>query len=55
MPVHPWQWQNKLLTVFAPDIARQFLIYLGEGEDQYLAQQSDSAPSLMPASPRTVT
>lgn len=40
MPVHPWQWQNKLLTVFAPDIARQFLIYLGEGEDQYLAQQS---------------
>lgn len=40
MPVHPWQWQNKLLTVFAPDIARNFLIYLGEGEDQYLAQQS---------------
>ena len=40
MPVHPWQWQNKLLTVFAPDIARQFLIFLGEGEDQYLAQQS---------------
>jgi len=40
MPVHPWQWQNKLLTVFAPDIARQFLIYLGEGQDDYLAQQS---------------
>jgi len=40
MPVHPWQWQNKLLTVFAPDIARQFLIYLGEGDDNYLAQQS---------------
>jgi len=40
MPVHPWQWQNKLLTVFAPDIARNFLIYLGEGEDSYVAQQS---------------
>ncbi|MGC6386944.1 GNAT family N-acetyltransferase [Ewingella sp. S1.OA.A_B6] len=40
MPVHPWQWQNKLLTVFAPDIARNFLIYLGEGDDRYLAQQS---------------
>jgi len=40
MPVHPWQWQNKLLTVFAPDIARNYLIYLGEGEDDYLAQQS---------------
>ncbi|WP_411704806.1 GNAT family N-acetyltransferase [Edaphovirga cremea] len=40
MPVHPWQWQNKLLTVFAPDIAAQHLVYLGEGEDDYLAQQS---------------
>lgn len=40
MPVHPWQWQNKLLTVFAPDIAAQSLIYLGTGEDHYLAQQS---------------
>lgn len=40
MPVHPWQWQNKLLIIFAADIAGQFLIYLGEGEDRYLAQQS---------------
>ncbi|MFC0141875.1 GNAT family N-acetyltransferase [Erwinia mallotivora] len=40
MPVHPWQWQNKLLTVFAPDIANRDIIYLGAGEDQYQAQQS---------------
>ncbi|PIJ48366.1 transcriptional regulator [Erwinia sp. OLTSP20] len=40
MPVHPWQWQNKLLTVFAADIARNDIVYLGTGEDQYQAQQS---------------
>nr|WP_024968325.1 GNAT family N-acetyltransferase [Pantoea sp. IMH] len=40
MPVHPWQWQNKLLTVFAPDIASCDIVYLGTGEDQYQAQQS---------------
>lgn len=40
MPVHPWQWQNKLLTVFAPDIAARDIVWLGEGEDSYQAQQS---------------
>lgn len=40
MPVHPWQWQNKLLTVFAPDIANHDIVYLGAGEDSYQAQQS---------------
>lgn len=40
IPVHPWQWQNKLLTVFAPDIANRDIIYLGTGDDQYQAQQS---------------
>lgn len=40
MPVHPWQWQNKLLTVFAADIASRDIIYLGIGDDQYQAQQS---------------
>ncbi|QKJ87482.1 GNAT family N-acetyltransferase [Paramixta manurensis] len=40
MPVHPWQWHNKLLTVFAPDIAARDIIYLGESEDCYQAQQS---------------
>jgi len=40
MPVHPWQWQNKLLTVFAADIANQNIVYLGVGSDSYQAQQS---------------
>ena len=40
MPVHPWQWQNKLLTVFAADIANQDIVYLGSGDDRYQAQQS---------------
>lgn len=40
MPVHPWQWQNKLALVFAPDIADQNLVYLGIGTDTYQAQQS---------------
>jgi siderophore synthetase component/RimJ/RimL family protein N-acetyltransferase len=40
MPVHPWQWQNKLLTVFAADIANNDIVYLGTGDDQYQAQQS---------------
>jgi siderophore synthetase component/RimJ/RimL family protein N-acetyltransferase len=40
MPVHPWQWQNKLLTVFAPDIANNDIVYLGTGDDHYQAQQS---------------
>lgn len=40
MPVHPWQWQNKLLTVFAADIANKDIVYLGTGDDQYQAQQS---------------
>lgn len=40
MPVHPWQWQNKLTTIFAPDIANKKLVYLGSGIDTYQAQQS---------------
>lgn len=40
MPVHPWQWQNKLTGIFAPDIAARHLVYLGEGQDSYQAQQS---------------
>ncbi|HBV39120.1 MAG TPA: transcriptional regulator [Erwinia sp.] len=40
MPVHPWQWQNKLLTVFAADIANNDIVYLGSGDDRYQAQQS---------------
>ncbi len=40
MPVHPWQWFNKLASVFASDIAARNLVCLGHGEDAYLAQQS---------------
>ncbi|WMD08908.1 IucA/IucC family siderophore biosynthesis protein [Streptomyces sp. FXY-T5] len=40
IPVHPWQWWNKLSVTFAAEVARQHLVCLGEGEDEYLAQQS---------------
>ncbi len=40
MPVHPWQWQNKITTVFAADIALQKIIWLGISDDAYQAQQS---------------
>ncbi|GAA4275772.1 IucA/IucC family protein [Aquimarina mytili] len=40
MPVHPWQWDTKISTIFAQDIAQQFIVLLGKGNDQYAAQQS---------------
>lgn len=40
MPVHPWQWFNKLAAVFSPEIAARRIVCLGYGEDAYLAQQS---------------
>jgi siderophore synthetase component len=40
MPVHPWQWWNKLSVTFAAEIAQRRLVFLGEGDDRYLAQQS---------------
>lgn len=40
MPVHPWQWFNKLASVYAPEIAAQKLVMLGYGDDRYTAQQS---------------
>ncbi|GGU73901.1 hypothetical protein GCM10010260_02120 [Streptomyces filipinensis] len=40
IPVHPWQWWNKLSVTFAAEVARRHLVCLGEGEDEYLAQQS---------------
>ncbi|MGW1314733.1 IucA/IucC family protein [Streptomyces sp. NPDC002426] len=40
IPVHPWQWWNKLAVTFAGEVAQQRLVCLGEGEDSYLAQQS---------------
>lgn len=40
IPMHPWQWFNKLANIFSPEIATGHLICLGYGPDQYLAQQS---------------
>ncbi|CAA0216005.1 GNAT family N-acetyltransferase [Tenacibaculum maritimum] len=40
LPIHPWQWFNKLATIFASEIAKGNLVCLGYGADQYLAQQS---------------
>ncbi|WP_260867333.1 IucA/IucC family siderophore biosynthesis protein [Streptomyces sp. SAJ15] len=40
IPVHPWQWWNKMSVTFAAEIAQRRLVCLGEGDDAYLAQQS---------------
>jgi siderophore synthetase component len=40
LPVHPWQWWNKLSVTFAAEVAQQRLVCLGAGDDAYLAQQS---------------
>ncbi len=40
LPVHPWQWVNKLAVTFAPDVARRDLVHLGAGEDEHRPQQS---------------
>jgi siderophore synthetase component len=40
IPVHPWQWYNKLAIIFAPDIAINNLVCLGYGPDEFNAQQS---------------
>lgn len=40
IPVHPWQWDNKLLVQYATDIANKLLIPLGVSEDVYAPQQS---------------
>ena len=40
LPVHPWQWTHKLAHLYAGELASRELVYLGEGDDAYLAQQS---------------
>lgn len=40
LPLHPWQWTRKVAVTFAPDVARRDLVPLGEGPDDYQAQQS---------------
>ncbi|GIJ46744.1 hypothetical protein Val02_36300 [Virgisporangium aliadipatigenens] len=40
LPVHPWQYEHKVLVTFAADVARRAIVPLGEGPDRYRAQQS---------------
>lgn len=40
LPVHPWQWEHRVAVTFAADLGRGDLVLLGEGEDEYQAQQS---------------
>ena len=40
MPVHPWQWQNRLINLFAGEIAAGKIIHLGAFGDPMLPQQS---------------
>jgi siderophore synthetase component len=40
MPVHEWQWREKILIRFSADIAKKNIIFLGMSVDEYFAQQS---------------
>lgn len=40
VPVHQWQWDNKIEIQFAADLAENLLIPLGPGDDVYSPQQS---------------
>lgn len=40
LPVHPHQWDRTIAVAFAPDLARQDLVHLGESENSYRPQQS---------------
>ena len=40
MPVHPWQWWNRLAVTYAGEVAQRRLVYLGFGDDEYQPQQS---------------
>jgi siderophore synthetase component len=40
LPVHPWQWDEIVLPVFAPAIAAGHIVPLGDSPDSYRPQQS---------------
>ncbi|UYK96376.1 aerobactin synthase IucC [Pantoea stewartii] len=40
LPVHPWQWQQKIALDFVADLATGKMVSLGEFGDRWLAQQS---------------
>lgn len=40
LPVHPWQWQQRVAMQFHPELASGDVVVLGQGQDSYRAQQS---------------
>ncbi|WP_245833476.1 IucA/IucC family protein [Nocardiopsis flavescens] len=40
LPVHPWQWDEVVVPLFAAELARGLVVPLGEAGDDYLPQQS---------------
>jgi len=40
MPIHDWQWENKLVCMFSNEIGQQRLVWLGKTSDHYLPMQS---------------
>ncbi|MCY4045321.1 MAG: GNAT family N-acetyltransferase [Cellvibrionales bacterium] len=40
VPVHPWQWKNKIEKEFIKEQIYQDIVYLGETDEKYLPQQS---------------
>ncbi|WP_416147647.1 IucA/IucC family protein [Salipaludibacillus sp. HK11] len=40
LPIHPWQWREKVLMLFFEQMRAGQIILLGEGEDNYRPQQS---------------
>jgi siderophore synthetase component len=40
IPVHPWQWQQRVAMLFHTELAGGDIVVLGQGQDSYRAQQS---------------
>ena len=40
MPVHPWQWQEQIASLFHSELVSRDIVWLGAGQDSYRAQQS---------------
>lgn len=40
MPVHPWQWQERISSLFHSELVSGKVIWLGAGQESYRAQQS---------------
>ncbi|CAO5171769.1 Siderophore synthetase component [Frankia sp. AiPs1] len=40
LPVHPWQWENVIIPLFAAELATGLLVHLGEAPDRYVPLQA---------------